>query len=805
MLYRLFSGLSRTARTERRHRQAPTCRLAVEQLEDRLVPSSVPAALATQTQAIVNPANLGSGPQYQQIQAGTYQTIASQTVTVNASQTGLFTLTFQAQAFDSINNRAGVRYLIDGQTDPNDAVFIKGGTAADVSESIAVGAWQTLFLTRQLTLSAGTHVVSIQVTCTAESAVPSDNLAVYTPVLSVVGYGLIDGKNTADGVQSQTLANPATPQGGQQNIVAGTYQTVAGQTLTVGANKTGLYDLSFQAQAYSSMPNLVHVRYLIDGHPDATDLATRATPSGSDTTETFNEGIGSGGWHTLLLTHQLVLAAGTHTISVQVECTSTGVLSPDLIVYTPSLSLIGYNKVDGLRAADGAQAQALTRPASSTLPGQQFITAGSFQTVASIAISVGPNKTGLYALDFQAQAFATSTNRVLVRYLIDGRPDANDAAITESLNSADTSVEFLNRVGNPTWHTLALQHLLTLSAGNHTISVQVECSNSGSTPGQDLVVCTPDLALTGFNNIVTTSGSSLFSYNPANQVVTVNGTSGTDLFQFNEASVRNTTGVLVTTYYLTMDGQTQTFMSSQVTRVVVNSKGGNDTAILVTSDTYIGADGKIKETREQVVLSPSGGVLQKFNGSAAYTFMQLNKFNTIYAYMGHADSSTLTDSAGADTFVSAGSYSYMFGQGYFNLVSGAQSVTAMSNSGGHDQAYQYDGSGPSIFTITGSVSSTMSGTDNGQSFLNRAVGFAFTYAIASHGNDTAVINAGAGPEVFVGDTSESYLYAATDGNLSMFDAAYGFTKVYANGANGGRDVAYVHDAKVNIVTGFHPM
>jgi YD repeat-containing protein len=146
----------------------------------------------------------------------------------------------------------------------------------------------------------------------------------------------------------------------------------------------------------------------------------------------------------------------------------------------------------------------------------------------------------------------------------------------------------------------------------------------------------------------------------------------------------------------------------------------------------------------------------------------------------------------------------MYGTGYFNLVSGAQSVTGTSNSGGNDQAYQYDGSGPSIFTINGNTSSTMSGTDNNQSFLNKAVGFDFTYGMATHANDTAIFNAGAGPEVFVGDTADSYLYAdgAAVGALAMFDGVYGFSKVYANGAAGGHDIAYVQDAKVNIVKSF---
>src|SRR5207302_1721312 len=133
---------------------------------------------------------------------------------------------------------------------------------------------------------------------------------------------------------------------------------------------------------------------------------------------------------------QLVLSAGNHTIAIQVECTASGIVAPDLVVYTPSLGLIGYNKVDGLRAADDVQSQALVNPAGQATPGQQFIAAGTFQTVATATVGVGPNKTGLYMLNFQAQALATAYNRVWVRYLIDGQPDPNDLAITGSASQA---------------------------------------------------------------------------------------------------------------------------------------------------------------------------------------------------------------------------------------------------------------------------------------------------------------------------------------------------------------------------------
>lgn len=798
MFYRLFPGMGRTAHQSRTSR----CRLGVEQLEDRLVPSSTPAALAVQTQALVNPANLGSGVQFQYIAAGAYQTVASQTVTIGPGQTGLVNLNFQAQAFDAISNRAGVRYLIDGLTDPNDAVFIRGGTTADAIEDIEAGSWQTLFLTRQLNLSAGTHVIAVQVTCTTDGFTAAQQLAVFTPVLSVVGYSVIDGQAAATGLQSETLTNPTTALGSQQIITAGSYQAVVRQVVTVGANKTGLFDLSFQAQAFASSANQVFVRYLIDGLPDPRDLATSATPSSADTTETFNNGFFGGGWHTLTLTHQLVLAAGTHTVAVQVQAASPGFYGPALTVFTPVLSLIGYNNVDGLRSADGVQSQALTNPIGTAAPGQQNITAGSFQTVARQTLTVGPNKTGIYALAFQAQAFATTGNRVWIRYLIDGQPDSTDLAITASASQADSTVDFVDGLGVPTWHTLALTHLLTLSAGTHTISVQVECASPGATLGRDLVVLTPDLALTGFNSIASTAGSQFFSYNAATQVLTISGTTGDDQLQFAQATTSSSAGVLSTLYTLTFDGVAHTFTAGQLARVVVNGNGGSDAAVLVTSNTYLGADGKLHETQEQAVLNPTGGILQKFNASnVSYTFMQLVGFSNVNALMGHADFAILGDSGGDDTFTSSGLSASMAGPGYLDQVSGAQSVTANSTHGGHDQANMYDGSGASTFTASGGTFSSMSGTDQGRSFLNKANGFKFNSGFARHAGDTAYIYAGIGFEVFVCDALSSSL-SATDaaGALTMLDTTLGFSHVYARGNPG--DIAHVHNTAVNTVTGF---
>ena len=696
-------------------------------METREVPSGVPSAVGVQSQTLVNPSIGTDGSTLQYVTAGSYQTVASQTVTVSATNSGLFQLSFQAQAYSGVSNIVGVRYLIDSQIDPNDAV-IRAGTANDVVESIGTSGWQTLYLTRLLTLSPGTHTIAIQVACTNDGFTLSDELAICSSTLSVVGFNTVTGTPVATGTQTQAVASPASGSSAQQDITDGGYQTVAAATVTVGPTMTGQYDLTFQAQAYASVSNLVSVRYVIDGHADSSDMAMGSNGTGADTSEEFADGSGGGQWHTLLLMHELTLTGGTHTISVQVMCaTPSG--GTNLVVYTPVLSLIGYSVVDGVRGGAGQQVQALTAP-DPNAPGQQDITAGSFQTVASTSVNVAGNRTGLYNFVFQAQAAASSANRVYVRYLIDGQPDPNDLAITQSSSSADATEDFFDNFGANALHTLFVTRLLTLTPGTHTVSVQVYCTEPSETDGPDLVVYTPALHVTGYNNITAatgggtgSSGGSGFSYDPTTQVLTINGTGRNDVFALAQATVANADGTLTTTYTCTLDGVSQSYTSDQVSRIVVNGNGGSDIARIFANNTYIGLDGLTHAIVEQASLGAGGGTLQALNATGAFVpFLQLNNISNIYATMGHADSALVYAAPGNATFVSKGLTATLSGTGYLDQVTGAGAITAYSNTG-HDVAYQYDGSGASTFTAMGATSSTMTGTDQGQSFTDTAVGF----------------------------------------------------------------------------------
>src|SRR5437762_1346694 len=108
MFDRLFTGLFRVRAASPGSRPARRCRLGVEQLEARDVPSAMTSADGAQSQTLFNPSVNGNGATLQYVTAGSYQTVAAQAVTVDAAKTGLFQLGFQALAYSGISNRVGV-------------------------------------------------------------------------------------------------------------------------------------------------------------------------------------------------------------------------------------------------------------------------------------------------------------------------------------------------------------------------------------------------------------------------------------------------------------------------------------------------------------------------------------------------------------------------------------------------------------------------------------------------------------------------------------------------------------------------
>ena len=289
-----------------------------------------------------------------------------------------------------------------------------------------------------------------------------------------------------------------------------------------------------------------------------------------------------------------------------------------------------------------------------------------------------------------------------------------------------------------------------------------------------------------------------FAYDVITKVLTLTGTK----FRFAQLTTADAAG-LHTLYSFTLDGATQTYEDSELSKVVVNGNSAAAQAILVTSDTYIGTDGKTHETVEAIQSRPGGGFVGNSTGP---DFLTLNSFPTTYAYVGRADSAQLTGTLGntiKNTFVTAGSYAYevQAGSNEFHLISGATAVYGYAVNP-TDQAWHYDAAGSlDSFVASGNAYSYMSGSvASGNTFFNEAIGFQVTYGISTHGHAIAYLIDSPGNDTFVGNTTVSYL-SGSDSAGAVFNVAEGFALVYAESIMGGTDFAYNRDPSHNILSG----
>jgi hypothetical protein len=301
-----------------------------------------PSADGYQTQEPFNSVSPGVG--YQDISAGSWQTVSVLSVNVDSAKTGQFDMGFRMTVSPNLpSDEVSVRYLIDGQPDPGDPAQSQFG--ADIVEDVRQ--YTSLSLTRQFSLSPGPHVVSVQVMSRAPSqpnGIP--NLRIFSPLLHLTGYNTVNGVVAAVGTKVNTPAGPVSPGSGVEVLSAKTWTTVSSLAVNVGDIKTGDYSLAFHAvaQPNANDEDQIYVRYLIDGHLDPNDPG--AAQLGADVIRdvlpnTFGNKVN------LSLTRSLHLAPGLHSIEVQVQGTTVAVGKnhQDLFVYDPVLQLTGYNNV----------------------------------------------------------------------------------------------------------------------------------------------------------------------------------------------------------------------------------------------------------------------------------------------------------------------------------------------------------------------------------------------------------------------------------------------------------------------------
>src|SRR5207237_4989714 len=197
----------------------------------------------------------------------------------------------------------------------------------------------------------------------------------------------------------------------------------------------------------------------------------------------------------------------------------------------------------------------------------------------------------------------------------------------------------------------------------------------------------------------------------------------------------------------------------------------------------------------------NGGRVQRLDASGNATdFVTLTGFESVFANASAADQGFIDATAGVkNVFVGAGGYAYMNTGDHaerFYYLKGAQYVYSYALSA-LDYAYQYDGSGPSAFTVSGTAYSLMLGTDGGKQFFNEAVGFVFNEGIAQHpAQDVAYFYDSAGDDALTGFSQYTSLTSA-DGSFQENNIAAYFSQVYAFSFVGGNDTATIYDAAVN--------
>jgi subtilisin family serine protease len=173
-------------------------------------------------------------------------------------------------------------------------------------------------------------------------------------------------------------------------------------------------------------------------------------------------------------------------------------------------------------------------------------------------------------------------------------------------------------------------------------------------------------------------------------------------------------------------------------------------------------------------------------GDGYYNYV--SGFDTVYAYAtrgGVQDRALFYDSSADDRFIAKPSSARMDGNGYFNYASGFDKVYAYATAGGSDRAYLYDSAGSDVL-VARPEHTRLSGED----YLSFVQNFDRVYAYANAGGtDRAYLYDSAGNDVLFGRPEHTRL-----GGEDFLSYAQNFDRVYAYAGAGGFDRAYLYDS-----------
>ncbi len=250
------------------------------------------------------------------------------------------------------------------------------------------------------------------------------------------------------------------------------------------------------------------------------------------------------------------------------------------------------------------------------------------------------------------------------------------------------------------------------------------------------------------------------------QILTVNGTSGNDVFSFAASAVEDV---------MSLNGVKLAADISLVKTVVFQGGAGNDTAYL----------SGLVGSKNTLTLTPLSGTM----AGTGYTVVA-NNVETTQAFGNKGDVAYLYDNSGQNTYAASPSYSFFTGAGFYENEVGFSTANAFAAKGTSDSAYLYDAGGNNVFVGTPTYSYL---TNNG--YFKQAVGFKSVNAFAtSTGYDSAYLFDSGGTNTFVGNATNSYLSGS-----GYFNQVTGFAAVQARSGTGANDTAYLFGGANNNV------
>jgi hypothetical protein len=267
------------------------------------------------------------------VPSGSFTDLQSLIVTTDPAKTGLYNLNSSINLFNSSNSQQLIelRYTVDGSpVGQNFYAQLNGGAA------------QTITLPSQVNLTAGGHIVALQLDYNGFG------LQTLEKSLQVTGYNSVNAQPAATGA--------ATSSGNPVNFGFSTFQNLQSVNVTTDAAKTSLYDVNSSVSLFNpnDSPQLVEFRYTVDGSPVG---------------QVFFEILDAGGAQIITLPFQVSLTPGDNQIALQLEnVEGSGFEAMGFQVLDSSLEATGYNNITE---------NATPEPAALTLLGTGLLAIGT--------------------------------------------------------------------------------------------------------------------------------------------------------------------------------------------------------------------------------------------------------------------------------------------------------------------------------------------------------------------------------------------------------------------------------------------